>query len=1099
MLTATMFAAELNIYASGLRAGSMSGDKKVQLTYVLNAPATSVTINVSGGVIAPIEISDATMLTKGSHTYTLDVTSFPVGSYSWEVVASAAANDALTNVIDYDKGIYNYYLPQGLAVDNNPESPFFGRIYVSESTDGASDGGTARTKAMTRGVYIYDALLEDITSQGTTGYIGGLTGMATDRTAFKRIVVDKEGFVYINSMDATKGGVYRMDPANPSAAFVPVLDVTQKGTIYTTISSMAVEGVGAEKVLYTADDFVSSTTRGSINKYAIGNTLNYAQAPEIFVQNSSDYALGISDNQFVADGRGGFWGVQHRWGYDVWAAVYHINSSKVRDYVIMQDVNTDVLPQTGDVTTYRGVVAINESKNLLAIPTKSRVVVYNIAYDATTGVPTLTEAYRTSNTVFGTNIDGIAFDYADNLYVVSASKEMFYAYAPVVTAANNTRTTPAPTTQSIEVVSSIVNVTGVTLDQSTADMKVGGTLPLTATVTPADATDKSVTWSSSDETVATVAGGTVTAHKAGTATITVTTVDGSFTDDCVVTVTNYDVESVALNRSKLTLAITGYPSFTLVPTITPANATIKTVKWTSSDESVATVSAAGLVTAQAAGTANITVTTDDQSKTAVCVVNVRETAEPNIYAYGLSVDAIDEGKIYYSLNADATALKIQLLKNDAVKYEENVTVPENLAKGSHEYTLSVSEITKGEYTWRVVAEAEDNYSFFPVFEHATTMGKRVFATIDNSPESNYMGRIYIEDHFDGNGTGKVYIVNSDWSDLGNGLYGMAKIQSAGRPSVDSEGYVWWADYGDSHGGLWVMDPKELTTTAFFDGTQDGDGVWTNGSGVEMGSSTPGCHVYGSGKDTKVFMANEDDGTSLVKNGYLVYNVGQTDGSILRTWDSAPSQIVPVANNANGNFAVVGTSHGVFLCQHRGVGSNNSAAYSLMFYDNDGVQRFVSSDATYINGSFGSGLAVSKDETQLIMVNGSGNILHFDLSWNGDVPTLTYRETYNTPYNTIGSLNFDYAGNIVATGGTWGTSMKLYIYAAPKESNTSTTPAPAAQTITITSGQEPTGLENTTDNAKYMHGVWTITGQYLGESADNLQKGIYIINGKKVVK
>ena len=87
-------------------------------------------------------------------------------------------------------------------------------------------------------------------------------------------------------------------------------------------------------------------------------------------------------------------------------------------------------------------------------------------------------------------------------------------------------------------IESTVNVTGITLDKTEASMIVGGeTLTLTPTVLPAEATDKSVTWSSSNEAVATVSNdGVVTAVAAGTATITVTTTDGAKTATCAVTV-----------------------------------------------------------------------------------------------------------------------------------------------------------------------------------------------------------------------------------------------------------------------------------------------------------------------------------------------------------------------------------------------------------------------------------------------------------------------------------------------------------------------------------------------------------------------------------
>ena len=88
-------------------------------------------------------------------------------------------------------------------------------------------------------------------------------------------------------------------------------------------------------------------------------------------------------------------------------------------------------------------------------------------------------------------------------------------------------------------------VTGVTLSRATASLTVGDSLTLTATVSPADADDPSVTWSSSAPGVASVANGVVTAKSAGRATITVTTKDGGFTAKCVVTVTAPVTDPVA--------------------------------------------------------------------------------------------------------------------------------------------------------------------------------------------------------------------------------------------------------------------------------------------------------------------------------------------------------------------------------------------------------------------------------------------------------------------------------------------------------------------------------------------------------------------------
>lgn len=82
----------------------------------------------------------------------------------------------------------------------------------------------------------------------------------------------------------------------------------------------------------------------------------------------------------------------------------------------------------------------------------------------------------------------------------------------------------------------VIPVTGITVTPTTATVRVGNTTTLIETVAPANATNKSVTWASNNESIATVANGVVTGVAEGTATITATTVDGSFTANCTVTV-----------------------------------------------------------------------------------------------------------------------------------------------------------------------------------------------------------------------------------------------------------------------------------------------------------------------------------------------------------------------------------------------------------------------------------------------------------------------------------------------------------------------------------------------------------------------------------
>ena len=169
----------------------------------------------------------------------------------------------------------------------------------------------------------------------------------------------------------------------------------------------------------------------------------------------------------------------------------------------------------------------------------------------------------------------------------------------------------------------IVPATGVSLKPSTA-LVVGGTETLTATVAPTNATDKTVGWTSSDPTVASIdANGKLTALKAGQTTITATTTDGGFAATCVVTVSiaTVPVSSVSLNKNTLELHEGEDDNLTAI--INPTTATNRNVSWKSSNIAVATVNANGKVMAINAGTAIITVTTSDGNKTATCTVTVK--------------------------------------------------------------------------------------------------------------------------------------------------------------------------------------------------------------------------------------------------------------------------------------------------------------------------------------------------------------------------------------------------------------------------------------------------------------------------------------------
>ena len=198
-----------------------------------------------------------------------------------------------------------------------------------------------------------------------------------------------------------------------------------------------------------------------------------------------------------------------------------------------------------------------------------------------------------------------------------------------------------------------VKVTGITVNPTSLSLTEGDSADLTATVSPSNADNQSVTWDSNDKSVATVSNGKVTALKAGSTSITVKSVDGGFTASCAVTVVakTVDVSSVTLSKSELTL--TEGESETITATVKPDDATDKTVSWSSSDPAVATVDG-GKITALKEGTATITAKAGD--KTASCKVTVEKKV--------IAVESVELDKTELELTEGGSATLVATVKPD---------------------------------------------------------------------------------------------------------------------------------------------------------------------------------------------------------------------------------------------------------------------------------------------------------------------------------------------------------------------------------------------------------------------------------------------------
>ena len=210
-----------------------------------------------------------------------------------------------------------------------------------------------------------------------------------------------------------------------------------------------------------------------------------------------------------------------------------------------------------------------------------------------------------------------------------------------------------------------VPVTGVSVLPASLSLNVGSTEVLTKSVAPLEAIDKTVTWSSSNESVATVnASGGVSGVAQGSATITVTTNDGGFTASSEVTVNSIAVSGVYVSPTSLALDVGS--TRVLYNTVSPSNATDKSVTWSSSNESVATVNSSGLVSAVAQGSATISVTTNNGGFEANCEltvnkpVSVASAQEARVKVYPNPVSKI----LYFDLPESSSEKHIKIYNSN---------------------------------------------------------------------------------------------------------------------------------------------------------------------------------------------------------------------------------------------------------------------------------------------------------------------------------------------------------------------------------------------------------------------------------------------------
>ena len=445
--------AKANIFASELRPliptcleCPLTG---ANVEFILNENAKNVTLKVlkDANVVKQFELGP---LNKGKNTFNGDLSELADGEYTWSITATADAVDRPMKFSDNTQPQMQFYSPRGVAVDNSFESPFFGRIYASETI-----GGTVTNRTTKDGIYILSADLRDVTDQGANAYAGGVIWGASSSPM--RLTVAPNGDVYMCDWSDTNSGVWVMNPAAPNVNFKPVFSGLTRATsglasmngvnVHGSISHCWVTGTGEDTKLFTFDqDYVdaTATNTGNLLQYNIGTLATpWQAAPSAVVYNDGlNGNLQQNFNSSIApDGRGGWWISQYR-GEDAASipSLIHVGTNG------MQNFNSGKTPfLIGN--SYTGGMAVNYEGNIIAMGCKDEVRVFAIAYDAN-NVPTLT-LLHSIKPAMGTNSAGLAYDRAGNLYVISNTTERLGVWA--MPKADNTFTTYSAVHQSIPI------------------------------------------------------------------------------------------------------------------------------------------------------------------------------------------------------------------------------------------------------------------------------------------------------------------------------------------------------------------------------------------------------------------------------------------------------------------------------------------------------------------------------------------------------------------------------------------------------------------------------------------------------------------------
>jgi len=481
---------------------------------------------------------------------------------------------------------------------------------------------------------------------------------------------------------------------------------------------------------------------------------------------------------------------------------------------------------------------------------------------------------------------------------------------------------------------------------------------------------------------------------------------------------------------------------------------------------------------------------------------VAPSVAPRAYAYNLKSAEV-EGGYNITFKASSDALDANLVLTPVTEGEEVRLPMGEVKKGANEFFVDKNTLpAEVAYTWAVELQSKTIPVNGQVNNIANSLGVRGGCVVMTDPSyPDAFGRIVVAH-------GKVLgfdVYEADGTQVGDKLFKQSpKIASSFTNKSDPFRGAEYKDHaifpcwGDKAEGVVAINVADLAQEPFslFNGTNDGSGNHVL-DGVNLGGGSAGACVIGDGENTRLYSFSEDhegkNGGGASENSLVCYNIGSA-------WRVTEAPTVLPSNGyktilANGQADLHPYGNGFFACQNRGAGNNKVGCPSFFYVDGDSHQIVYNSGESLADELLAGGwsFAITPDGTLAAVGQNNGNISFFDVTWEGNVPTMTFRSVLaaglNNQYN---HMRFDYAGNLHA----YMEGKGYYEWAVAGERPVVSTPALVEYKIV----GAPSGVEDITvdgdNDAPVIY--YNMQGVRMPEGA--LTPGIYIrMQGKTTTK